>query len=222
MQQIQRLKLHTETNSETYGFAVLENSDFVVSVINKKVSVLVPNGDGTFRIDMQTQNTLSNLYVPWRVDGNAMAYKDGKLAFAIEDNDESNGMRNSVSYDIVILDASGMQLYANYQSSLQNNHLENYDKTGQLEKTVVRFSSVPCNFMSPQLYKTFLLYNCIYRLCRVRIHMFYKTERLLIIFSYALIPCISTTTISGGLNKRGFQSRSNPRPTISVICPQVY
>ena len=64
MQQIQRLKLHTETNSETYGFAVLENSDFVVSVINKKVSVLVPNGDGTFRIDMQTQNTLSNLYVP--------------------------------------------------------------------------------------------------------------------------------------------------------------
>lgn len=127
MQQIQRLKLHTETNSETYGFAVLENSDFVVSVINKKVSVLVPNGDGTFRIDMQTQNTLSNLYVPWRVDGNAMAYKDGKLAFATEDYDESSGMRNGVSYDIVILDASGMQLYAKYQCSLQNIPQDTYN-----------------------------------------------------------------------------------------------
>lgn len=120
MQQVQRLKLHTKTDPETYGFAVLENPDFVVVVINQTVSVLLPNGDGTFRIDMQTQNTLSKLYVPWRVDGKAMAYKDGKLAFATEDYDESTGMRNAVSYNIVILDESGMQLYAKYQSSLQN------------------------------------------------------------------------------------------------------
>lgn len=127
MQQVQRLKLHTKTDPETYGFAVLENPDFVVVVINQTVSVLLPNEDGTFRIDMQTQNTLSNLYVPWRVDGKAMAYKDGKLAFATEDYDESTGMRNAVSYNIVILDESGMQLYAKYQCSLQNIPQDTYN-----------------------------------------------------------------------------------------------
>ena len=35
------------------------------------------------------------------------------------------------------------------------------------------------------------------------------------------VPLISTTTISGGLKIRGFQSRAKPRPTISVIVPQV-
>ena len=35
-------------------------------------------------------------------------------------------------------------------------------------------------------------------------------------------PTMSTTTISGGLKIRGFQSRAKPRPTISVVVPQVY
>ena len=56
----------------------------------------------------------------------------------------------------------------------------------------------------PQLYKTFLLYNCMYLLFRK--HPLYW-------------GAISTTTISGGLKTRGFQSNTRPRPTISVIAP---
>lgn len=120
MQQVQRIKLHTLTDSEPYNFVVYENPDFQVCVVSKTVSVLVPNGDGTFRLDMQTPSTLESLYLPWSVDGIAMAYRNGKLAFANEDYDRNTGVRNAVSFDLVVLDEQGMQLYAKYQSSLQS------------------------------------------------------------------------------------------------------
>ena len=124
MQQVQRLAIQT-TEPESYN--IIENEDFIVTLLDHTVTVLLPNGDGTFHIDMQTTNTLDYSYVPWSLDGNAMDYKNGKLAFAFEGYNQENGFRDSVSYEMVVLDEAGLQLWSKHQSTLHNNHLENYN-----------------------------------------------------------------------------------------------
>lgn len=124
MQQVQRLAIQT-TESESYN--IIENQDFIVTLLDHTVTVLLPNGDGTFHIGMQTTNTLDYSYVPWSLDGNAMDYKNGKLAFAFDGYNQETGFRDSVSYEMVVLDETGLQFWSKHQSTLHNNHLENYN-----------------------------------------------------------------------------------------------
>ena len=73
--------------------------------------MLLPNGNGTFHIDMQTTNTLDYSYIPWSLDANAMDYQNGKLAFAYEGYNRKTGLRDAVDYEMVILDERGLQFW---------------------------------------------------------------------------------------------------------------
>lgn len=123
MQPVQRLSIQT-TESENYN--IIQNQDFIVVLTDQTVTVLLPNGDGTFHIDMQTTNTLDYSYIPWSLDTNAMDYQNGKLAFAYEGYNRETGLRDAVDYEMVVLDERGLQFWAKYQCSLQNIRKDNY------------------------------------------------------------------------------------------------
>ena len=126
MHQVQRLKLHSAQTDSSAWYNLFQNDDYIVTIIDQTVTVLLPNGDGTFHIDMQTSAMADSSYLPWSVDGKAIAYQDGRLAFATEGYNKDTGMRDNVSFDLIVLDAHGIQLCANYQSSLQNDLTESY------------------------------------------------------------------------------------------------
>lgn len=123
MQPVQRLSIQT-TESENYN--IIQNQDFIVVLTDQTVTVLLPNGDGTFHIDMQTTNTLDYSYIPWSLDTNAMDYQNGKLAFAYEGYNRETGLCDAVDYEMVVLDERGLQFWAKYQCSLQNIRTDNY------------------------------------------------------------------------------------------------
>lgn len=126
MQQIQRLSIQT-TESENYN--IIQNQDFIVVLTDQAVTVLLPNSDGTFHIDMQTTNTLDYSYIPWSLDTNAMDYQNGKLAFAYEGYNRETGLRDAVDYEMIVLDERGLQFWAKYQCSLQNTLKDNYNSS---------------------------------------------------------------------------------------------
>ena len=119
MQQIQRLVLQTTQNGSGFLYLLPENKNFIVTIIDKTATVLLPDKDGKFHIDMQTTNTLDYQYLPRNIDSSAIDYQDGKLALAGESYDRYSGMMQT-GFDVVICDRSGLRLWAQYQSSLQN------------------------------------------------------------------------------------------------------
>lgn len=127
MRQIQRLKIQSTQTNDGAWYNLLENDDFIVTVIDQTATVLLPNGDGTFRIDMQTPNTLNLEYLSWHRDSNAMAYNNGKLAVAYENIDQTTGFRYAPCFDAVIFDNTGLVFLAQYQSSLRNVLTDSYN-----------------------------------------------------------------------------------------------
>ena len=127
MQQIQRLKIQSTQADDGAWYNLLESDDFIVTVIDQTATVLLPNGDGTFRIDMQTPNTLNLEYLPWRMDSKAVAYHDGKLAVAYENIDQTTGFRYAPCFDALIFDNTGLVFLAQYQSSLRNVLTDSYN-----------------------------------------------------------------------------------------------
>lgn len=127
MQQIQRLKIQSTQTDDGAWYNLLENDDFIVTVIDQTATVLLPNGDGTFRIDMQTPNTINLEYLAWQRDSNAMAYNNGKLAVAYEYVDQTTGFRYSPCFNAVIFDNTGLVFLAQYQSSLRNVLTDSYN-----------------------------------------------------------------------------------------------
>lgn len=127
MQQIQRLKIQSTQADDGAWYNLLESDDFIVTVIDQTATVLLPNGDGTFRIDMQTPNTLNLEYLPWRMDSKAVAYHNGKLAVAYENIDQTTGFRYAPCFDAVIFDNTGLVFLAQYQSSLRNVLTDSYN-----------------------------------------------------------------------------------------------
>lgn len=126
MQRVQRLKIQTIANSYLVNNMVLENQSFLVTVIGKTATVLLPNGDGTFRIDMQTPNTLD--YQQMRFfDGEAMDYRDGKLALVYGADGSDMETLDYTGFDVVILNQDGLQFWARYKSSLQNDLTGGYN-----------------------------------------------------------------------------------------------
>lgn len=126
MQRVQRLKIQTIANSYLVNNMVLENQSFLVTVIGKTATVLLPNGDGTFRIDMQTPNTLD--YQQMRFfDGEAMDYRDGKLALVYGADGSDMETLDYTGFDVVILNQDGLQFWARYESSLQNDLTGGYN-----------------------------------------------------------------------------------------------
>ncbi|MGO5095260.1 hypothetical protein ACTQ34_05460 [Agathobaculum sp. LCP25S3_E8] len=119
MQQIQRLVLQATQNGSGLLYLLPESKNFIVTIIDKTATVLLPDKDGKFHIDMQTTNTLDYQYLPRNIDSSAIDYQDGKLALAGESYDRYSGMMQT-GFDVVVCDRNGLQLWAQYQSSLQN------------------------------------------------------------------------------------------------------
>ena len=96
MQQIQRLVLQATQNGSRLLYLLPESKNFIVTI-----------------------NTLDYQYLPRNIDSSAIDYQDGKLALAGESYDRYSGMMQA-GFDVVVCDQNGLQLLAQYQSSLQN------------------------------------------------------------------------------------------------------
>lgn len=125
MQQVQRLTIQSTADS-SYGYQILESPQFLVTMIDHAITVLVPDGVGQFRIDMQTPNTLRDEYLPWNIDSEAMDYQDGKLALAYQGTSQYGSSRDLTSFETMVYDKNGLQCQTQYRSSLQNHMADSY------------------------------------------------------------------------------------------------
>lgn len=143
MQQVQRLKIHPSMSAEAINYNIMEKERFIAILLDHTMIVLLPNGDGTFRIDMQTPNTLDDayIYVSWNISENAIDYHNGKLAYAFESYDQETGYQEHLNYELVVINQQGLQFWSKYQSSMQNDHIADLDHYNASEMILLNYTN---------------------------------------------------------------------------------